>query len=184
MLTILKEQWQLVTAFVFVVVIAAFLALTTGEKEDDPSRVVVAPQPAADTAADTAAGTGAEMAQGPFRPAPVEKEDDTETIIARYQRAIQDDPDSEEAALNLRRIANLNYTRLQNYAEAAKIYEELIRRFPDWKGTDRTFAALASCYERRGDSANERYTYERMLKHFAEDTSTPWVQPALPWRGR
>ncbi|MCH7760790.1 tetratricopeptide repeat protein [candidate division TA06 bacterium] len=166
MLTILKEQWQLVSAFVLVVGIAAFWGLTSGEKEDDPSSLVVAPQPAADPEADP----GAEMVQGPFKPAPVEKEDDTETIIARYQRAIQDDPDSEEAALNLRRIANLNYTRLQNYAEAAKIYEELIRRFPDWKGTDRTFAALASCYERRGDSANERYTYERMLKHFAEDT--------------
>ena len=165
MLTILKEQWQLVTAFVFIVVIAAFLAITAGEKEDDISRVVVAPQPPADPAA-----SPVEMVQGPFTRAPVEKEEDTETIIARYQRAIQDDPDSEEAALNLRRIANLNYTRLQNYEEAAKIYEDLIRRFPDWKGTDRAFAALASCYERRGDSVNERYTYERMLKHFDENT--------------
>jgi len=162
LLTLLKEQWQLVAAFVLVVAITAFLGLTAGEKEDDPGRIVVVPQPPANPSA--------EMVEGPFKPAPVEKEDDTETIIARYQQAIEDDPDSEEAALNLRRIANLNYTRLQNYEEAARYYEDLIRRFPDWKGTNRAFAALASCYERRGDSVNERYTYQRMLKHFAEDT--------------
>jgi len=163
LLTLLKEQWQLVTAFVLVVAITAFFWITAGEKEDDPGRsTVVAPRPPANSSA--------EMAEGPFKPAPVEKEDDTETIIARYRQAIEDDPDSEEAALNLRRIANLNYTRLQNYEEAARYYEDLIRRFPDWKGTNRVFHLLANCYERRGDSVNERYTYQRMLKHFAEDT--------------
>lgn len=127
-------------------------------------------QDAATAGADPGGGAPAEgPPAGMFNPRPT-PEQRAENYIDQYKREIAEGLDADKTALNLRRIGNLYFGELQNYAEAAKHYEEVLARFPDWEGNKDVYINLAACYERLGNRDLEKWTYERILQRFPEDS--------------
>ena len=80
---------------------------------------------------------------------------------------IEDPEHAADLKLNIRRVANLYYSELRDFENAAYHYEDLILRFPEWdQGINAIYPNLAACYEKLSESSKERFTYERMMKAF------------------
>jgi predicted Zn-dependent protease len=98
-------------------------------------------------------------------------ERDRSAALAKYRRAVEVDPDHEEARLGLA----VALVEAKNYAEAAENLEELRRRQPD---NLRALVAIAECRDGLGDSAGAVRQVDEVLARAPDYTA------ALAFRGR
>lgn len=160
----LKSNWYLVVALVAVLIVGLILAIR--------------PEGAGPEGGEGGSGPPTTVATGPAVPAtpsaafkPASKEDQARIDIKHYMEKLVEDPKGEEAPRNLHRMANLYFSSLRDYGQAAYYYEELLHQHPDDPLNDNVFANLALCYERLNDSEKLRWTYERMLERFPKGTA-------------
>ena len=155
----LKRNWYLVV-LVLVFVVAGVTALFFS---DEPPVATNQPTPAV-PAPSRIASPDVTPPSDP-RERMVER---TRTMIAAYQQAIDEDPDSAEAPGLMFAMGNLNRQKFMDYAEAARLYELLLNDYPEWEGIGQVYPQLATCYERLGDRDNATRLYKDMMDHFGE----------------
>lgn len=159
---VLRNNWYLFAAIAVLVGASVVLALrpsSTGES--DQSELT-----AEAIAGDTAPGV---PEPGPFKPGGDNKSK-LLGYISEYKANLAKEPNSDEAKMNIRRIGNLYYSGLNNYAESINYYELLMEKYPDWEGTHEIYPNLAQAYNLTGQLDMERIVYERMLKVFPSDS--------------
>lgn len=59
-------------------------------------------------------------------------------------------------------ILGLSYFNLHNFNEAIKVFDEVIKKYPDHFYTPRIYETMAMCYEAVGDLQNAKAVYEKM----------------------
>ncbi|MEN3014254.1 MAG: tetratricopeptide repeat protein [Endomicrobiia bacterium] len=59
-------------------------------------------------------------------------------------------------------ILGLCHFNLSNFNEAIKIFDEIIKKYPDHFYTPRIYETMALCYEAKGDQQNAKAIYEKM----------------------
>ena len=111
-------------------------------------------------------------------PPPAEK--DTDTVIAEHQAKLETDIAPEESAALLAALGNLHRQKKRDYAAAARYYEELIQKYPEWPGVDGIYHQLISCYTELNDQPSLRLLYRAMIDVFPpESKEYEYAQAAL-----
>lgn len=100
------------------------------------------------------------------RSAAADTEKDPDTIIAEHQAALANDPPPEESAALLAALGNLHRQKKQDYTTAARYYEELLQKYPDWPGANSIYHQLISCYTQLNDQTSLRLLYRKMVEVF------------------
>lgn len=90
--------------------------------------------------------------------------------IANYEEELKYNRGSSETPVNLYNLANLYYSKMQDYNKASLYYEALIQEHPDYKGLNTVYPNLGICYQRLGKYELERGVYRRMLDYFPDHT--------------
>ncbi|MEK7795397.1 MAG: hypothetical protein AAB353_12750 [Candidatus Hydrogenedentota bacterium] len=159
---ILRNNWYLFAAIAVLVGASVVLALRPSSTEES-----LGGQLAADAVV-------AELEPGLPEPGPFKPGGDNKSkllgYISGYKADLVKEPDSDEAKQNIRRIGNLYYSGLNDYAESINYYELLMEKYPDWEGTHEIYPNLAQAYNLTGQLDMERIVYERMLKAFPSDS--------------
>ena len=106
--------------------------------------------------------------------APVaEPEDPEDAIIAQieaYRARVESEPDHPDKPAWLMAMGNLYFSRLTNYVEAARCYEEIVLRHSDWESARAAFPPLLQCYEALNDDMGILRTYQQIMAQYPEDT--------------
>lgn len=169
-LSAFKSNWYLVLALIAVVIAGLFMAIRPEEEKEE----AVSQEVATDATNVSAQKPGLASSAVPATPSaafkPASKEHQARIDIQHYMKKLLEDPHGEETPRNLQRMANLYYSSLLDYGQAAYYYEDLLHRFPGWKLNDNVFTNLALCYERLNDPEKLRWTYERMIERFPESS--------------
>jgi tetratricopeptide (TPR) repeat protein len=99
------------------------------------------------------------------------KEQQVKSDIQEYQHKIYEEAPTEETDMDMMRLGNLYYSKLQEYDDAATCYEMLLKKYPDFEMASIVFQNLSECYKRLGDTPSELNTYRRMMQRFPEGTN-------------
>lgn len=100
-------------------------------------------------------------------------EKSTDEVISDHQarlEVLEDDPKPDESAALLSALGNLHMQKKRDYATAARYYEELIQKYPDWPGINAVFHQLISCYTQLDDQPSLRILYRKMVEFFPSDS--------------
>jgi tetratricopeptide (TPR) repeat protein len=90
--------------------------------------------------------------------------------IEHYESELKYNRGNEETPANLYRLANLYYSNVRDYHNAALYYEALIQEHPNYEGLKNAYPNLAACYERTGQSELYRSTLRRMMDYFGPES--------------
>ncbi|MDP2323571.1 MAG: hypothetical protein Q8N51_06025 [Gammaproteobacteria bacterium] len=99
-----------------------------------------------------------------------EAEKSPDTIISEHQAALEVGPPAEESAALLAALGNLHRQKKGDYATAARYYEELLQKYPDWPGANSIYHQLISCYTQLNDQTSLRLLYRKMVEVFPDDS--------------
>lgn len=108
-------------------------------------------------------------AEGRDAQAPAEKS--TDTVIAEHTAKLEQNPEPAEAAALLSALGNLHRQKKQDYAAAARYYEQIIEQYPDWEGIKGVYHQLMSCYTNLDDQGSLRLLYRKMMEVFPEESN-------------
>lgn len=95
----------------------------------------------------------------------------TDTIIAEHTAKLDQNPEPEDAAALLSALGNLYKQKKQDYAGAARYYEQVIEKYPDWPGIKGVYHQLMTCYSRMDDQASLRLLYRKMVEVFPPESN-------------
>lgn len=101
--------------------------------------------------------------------APPEKS--TDTIIAEHTAKLEANPPPDESAALLSALGNLHKQKKQDYATAARYYEQIIQDYPDWPGIKGVYHQLMTCYSRLDDQGSLRLLYRKMVEVFPPESN-------------
>jgi len=99
------------------------------------------------------------------------KEQQVKNDIREYQHKIYEEASTDDTDMDMMRLGNLYYSKLQEYDDAATCYEMLLKKYPDFEMASIVFQNLSECYKRLGDTPSELNTYRRMMRRFPEGTN-------------
>lgn len=161
LIEVIKENWYLIAVIVAMPVIGLVVALRPEKTDDDIQAATV-------QVAMTEEEAAAVRAAQPSLPWARGESAQQEAIAAidSYKEQIDHNLNSEESAPALANMANLYYSKLADWENAALYYEILLDRHPDYTGNKVSYANLASCYERLKEHDLAQTAYERMRDHF------------------
>lgn len=91
--------------------------------------------------------------------------------IAEYEEELAGDFGSDETPDRLMAVGNLYQYQLDDYYNAIQNYRMLINEDPSHPKAAQAYIEIATCYEKLGDEAQARYTYQEMV-----DTLDPSLQ--------
>lgn len=160
-----KDNWYFLLALVALIP-AGIFAARAGSPDVEAENLATQQAVSAALAASAQSGDVASFNRGGRTAA-----DEAMGHIKGYEKEVAENWSSDETPLNLRRIGNLYYTSLRDYDKAVENYELIIYRFPEWDGIDSFYPNLAMAYKRLGNTAMERQTYQRMIKHFPPESN-------------
>lgn len=100
----------------------------------------------------------------------VTPQDKAREAIASHEAKIQAEPGSEDVPALWAAMGNLYRSKLGDYHEAARCYENIFVDHPDWPGMRGVYIQLATCYERTGDIEGARRVYLKMTDEFPEES--------------
>jgi tetratricopeptide (TPR) repeat protein len=100
-----------------------------------------------------------------------EAEKNPDTIIAEHKAALAAEPAAEESAALLAALGNLHRQKKRDYATAARYYEELLQKYPDWPGANSIYHQLISCYTQLNDQTSLRLLYRKMVEVFPVESN-------------
>ncbi len=166
LVTALKSNWYLVLALIALPLVGVFMALRQGNTEDDVQAASVVQT----MSEEEAAAARAARQEVPWARAARRRDNEVAEAIKDYQAQIHEDVTTEDSAGALARMANLYYSKLGDFENAALYYEILLREHPHYTGNKISFANLASCYERLKEYDLAQTVYERMRDHFGPGT--------------
>ena len=95
----------------------------------------------------------------------------TDETLQEHEDALEHDPPPDEAAARLSALGNLYKQKKQDYAKAARYFEEVIQNYPDWPGIKGVYQQLMTCYSRLDDQTNLRILYRKMMDVFPEESN-------------
>lgn len=95
----------------------------------------------------------------------------TDDIIAEHTAALEGDLAPDQAAARLSALGNLYKQKKQDYATAARYFEELIQDYPEWPGIRGAYHQLMTCYTRLDDQPSLRLLYRKMVEVFPEESN-------------
>lgn len=155
-----KNGWLLVLAAGLI--LAGILVYFFGNNTTDDMR---APQ---------AATPEAERLREILDTAPVAEPQDPEDLVVAqieaYRSRVESEPNHPDRPAWLMAMGNLYFSRLENYVEAARCYEEVVLRHRDWESARAAFPPLLQCYETLGDHMGTIRTYKQIMAQYPEDT--------------
>jgi len=107
----------------------------------------------------------------------------TDDVIAAHQTRLDEleaSPDPVESATLLNALGNLHKQKKRDNATAARYFEQVIERYPEWPGINATFHQLISCYTQLEDQESLRLLYRKMVTLFPEESKEyEYAQAAL-----
>ena len=160
--TVIKDNWYLFVLLALVFVMAAYMLISSGEKE---------PQDGAAAGGAVTQSQDGGIANAVERPSHrLTEREKTLEVIEGHRTKIEADPQSEDAPAYLKAMANLYGQELGDYDEAIICYERILTAYPDWSGVRGVYPDLARCYERKGDSQGAHQVYREMMRAFPEDS--------------
>lgn len=164
----IKSNWYLAVAVVALPSVGVFMALQPKPVEDDPDATVVT------TAAESMSDEEIQAARSAQQDSPwaraARPDASAEDQIADYKDQIANARPGQDTAGETARMANLYYSKMADWEQAALYYEILLREYPDYSANKVSYVNLASCYERLKEYDLARVTYERMREHFGPGT--------------
>ena len=98
-------------------------------------------------------------------------EKSTDTVIAEHTAKLDENPEPDEAAALLSALGNLYKQKKQDYAGAARYYEQVIEKYPDWPGIKGVYHQLMTCYTNLDDQTSLRLLYRKMMEVFPEESN-------------
>jgi lipopolysaccharide biosynthesis regulator YciM len=110
-------------------------------------------------------------AQSATRETAAEAEKSTDTIIAEHTAKLDLKPEPDDAAALLSALGNLHKQKKQDYAAAARYYEQIIQDYPEWPGIKGVYHQLMACYSQLDDQANLRLLYRKMVEVFPPESN-------------
>lgn len=99
------------------------------------------------------------------------EEKTTDEVIAEHTAALEGDLEPDAAAARLSALGNLHRQKKQDYTTAARYYEEIIERYPEWPGIKGVYHQLMSCYSQLDDQASLRLLYRKMVEVFPPESN-------------
>lgn len=165
----LKSKWYLFLLAAMVVVGVLLFGRGT-----PPSEVEVEPRKEAagnDNQAELRGEFERAKAQSGAREEAVPPEKSTDTVIAEHTAKLDENPAPDEAAALLSALGNLYKQKKQDYASAARYYEQVIEKYPDWPGIKGVYHQLMTCYTNLDDQASLRLLYRKMMEVFPEESN-------------
>lgn len=95
----------------------------------------------------------------------------TDTIIAEHTAKLDQNPEPDDAAALLSALGNLHKQKKQDYAAAARYFEQVIEKYPDWPGINGVYHQLMACYSNLDDQVSLRLLYRKMMEVFPEESN-------------
>lgn len=95
----------------------------------------------------------------------------TDTIIAEHTAELEKKPEPDQAAALLSALGNLYKQKKQDYATAARYYEQVIQDYPDFPGVKGVYHQLMSCYSEMDDQGSLRLLYRKMVEVFPPESN-------------
>jgi len=164
----LKSNWYL--PLLVVGVIAALLIGKSAQVSDggvppDPAPLAGGDQNALRAEFDRA------KAESAARETATDGEKSTDTVIAEHTAKLDQNPEPDDAAALLSALGNLHRQKKQDYAAAARYYEQIIEEYPEWPGIKGVYHQLMACYSRMDDQPNLRLLYRKMVEVFPPESN-------------
>jgi lipopolysaccharide biosynthesis regulator YciM len=110
-------------------------------------------------------------AEAAAREATLPEAKSTDTVIAEHTAKLEQNPEPEEAAALLSALGNLHKQKKQDYAAAARYYEQIIEKYPEWSGIRGVYHQLMTCYSNLDDQGSLRLLYRKMVEVFPEESN-------------
>lgn len=95
----------------------------------------------------------------------------TDTVIAEHTAELEKSPEPEQAAALLSALGNLYKQKKQDYPAAARYYEQVIEKYPDFPGIKGVYHQLMSCYSNMDDQGSLRLLYRKMVEVFPPESN-------------
>jgi hypothetical protein len=95
----------------------------------------------------------------------------TDTVIAEHTAKLEANPPPDESAALLSALGNLHKQKKQDYAAAARYYEQILQDYPDWPGIKGVYHQLMTCYSRLDDQGSLRLLYRKMVEVFPPESN-------------
>lgn len=95
----------------------------------------------------------------------------TDTVIAEHTAELEKNPEPEQAAALLSALGNLYKQKKQDYPAAARYYEQVIEKYPDFPGIKGIYHQLMSCYSNMDDQGSLRLLYRKMVQVFPPESN-------------
>lgn len=102
------------------------------------------------------------------RPTPQEQ---AMELIREYEKKVELEPGSPDAAATLMAIGNLYRQKLMNYREATFHYRQVITNYPDSPQLSLAYMQLADCYEKLDDWRAAQLVYREIVERFPSESS-------------
>lgn len=160
----LKSNWYLPLLLVGVVV-ALLIGRSATVENDVPPPASGGDQNALKAEFDRA------KAQSAARETAPEAEKSTDTIIAEHTAKLDQNPEPDDAAALLSALGNLHKQKKQDYATAARYYEQIIQDYPEWPGIKGVYHQLMTCYSNLDDQVSLRQLYRKMVENFPPESN-------------
>ena len=166
-------QWLKTNWYVPLLIVGVVVALLVGRSATDPGG---AAPPGNAKAGDEDQNALREefdraKAQAAAREAAVPEVKTTDTIIAEHTAKLEENPEPDDAAALLSALGNLHKQKKQDYAAAARYYEQIIEKYPDWPGIKGVYHQLMTCYSNLDDQGNLRLLYRKMVAVFPPESN-------------
>jgi lipopolysaccharide biosynthesis regulator YciM len=160
----MKSNWYLPLLLVGVVV-AVLIGRSATVQQDAPPPATGGDQNALKAEFERA------KAQSTARETAAEAQKSTDTIIAEHTAKLDQNPEPDDAAALLSALGNLHRQKKQDYATAARYYEQVIQDYPEWPGIKGVYHQLMTCYSNLDDQANLRLLYRKMVEVFPPESN-------------
>ncbi len=98
-------------------------------------------------------------------------EKSTDTVIAEHTAKLEENPPPDESAALLSALGNLHKQKKQDFATAARYYEQILQDYPDWPGIKGVYHQLITCYSRLDDQGSLRLLYRKMVEVFTPESN-------------
>lgn len=110
-------------------------------------------------------------AEAAAREAAVPEAKSTDAVIAEHTAKLEQNPEPDESAALLSALGNLYKQKKQDYAAAARYYEQIIEKYPDWSGIKGVYHQLMTCYSNLDDQGSLRLLYRKMVEVFPPESN-------------
>ncbi len=106
-------------------------------------------------------------------PPPVQEtpEEEANRLVTEYAKKAFDEPENPDAPAMLLAAGNLHLERLNNPAEAAGFYSQVVYNYPNWEGTPGVYPQLAKALELSGDQVERQRVLQSMIQVFPPESA-------------